>query len=659
MEKNMKINGKQVSFTDEANLLEVIRKAGIELPTFCYNSELSVYGACRMCLVEDDNGRIMAACSTPPRPGMSIRTHTERLIRQRRVTLELLLANHDRECTTCVKSGNCRLQELANILGIGEIRFGQKNGRLPIDDSSPAIVRDPNKCILCGDCVRMCEEVQGVGVLGFAYRGSNAKVVPPFNKNISEVNCVDCGQCAAVCPTGALTIASHMEKVWSALYDPQKTVVAQIAPAVRVSLGEEFGLKPGTPATGKVVGALKKIGFDKVFDTCFAADVTAIEESCEFLERISKNQRLPQFTSCCPAWVKYVELHYPQYKDNISTCRSPQQMFGSLMKGIYAKAMGTDSENIFVVSIMPCTAKKSEAKREEFFKNGVPDVDAVLTTQELARMIREAGVVFDEVKEMPFDMPLGFATGGGVIFGGSKGVATAVMRVIGKEPDFKTDKDNPNIKTAEIDYNARKIKVATVSGLGNAKKLLEDLRVGNRYYDLIEVMACFGGCIGGGGQPQTNSNDIRKSRKQGLFGHEKLMQLKSSLENPVIKDLYKDNLGEPGSAKAHAMLHTTYTNRKRINESICFFEGQLNTAKKRVVKVCVGTCCYLSGAYDLFSTLKDKLSQEGFKDKVELAATFCFENCTQSPCVMVDDVLIGEATVEKVINEILKQTAVQ
>lgn len=654
MEKTIKINGREISFTNERNLLEVIRKAGIELPTFCYHSELSVYGACRMCLVEDERGRIMAACSTPPRPGMSIKTHTERLVRQRRVTLELLLANHDRECTSCVKSGSCRLQELARILGIKNIRFGQKNGRLPIDDSSPAIVRDPNKCILCGDCVRMCEEIQGIGVIGFAYRGSEARVTPPFNKNISEVNCVDCGQCAAVCPTGAITVASHMEKVWNALYDPAKTVVAQIAPAVRVSLGEEFGLKPGAVTSGKIIGALKKMGFDMVFDTCFAADLTAVEESHEFLKRLSGKKRLPQFTSCCPAWVKYVELNYPDFKDNLSSCRSPQQMFGSVMKGIYAKKLGIDPEEIFVVSIMPCTAKKAEAQREEFSKGGIPDVDAVLTTQEMARMVREAGIIFDEVEELPFDMPLGFATGGGLIFGGGEGVATAVIRTLGREPVFRTHGEGGQIKTAEIEYDGKIIKTAAVSGLNNAKKLLEAIKAGKEYYDLVEVMACSGGCVGGGGQPQPNTGDARESRKKGLLGSEKLMQLKSPAENPIIKDLYRDHLYSPGSEKAHELLHTTYRNRKRIDGEICFSED-IKKAGKVSVKVCVGTCCYLSGAYELFSALKEIANEEKFKDRIELSATFCFENCAQSPCAMVDDILIGKATVEKVIDEVLKK----
>ncbi|MCR4430861.1 MAG: [FeFe] hydrogenase, group A [Tepidanaerobacteraceae bacterium] len=557
----------------------------------------------------------------------------------------------------------CHVRKSDKILSTVRETLNLKNGAKTTDDM--LFTLETVSCLgACGlapvvvvnDRVygNMTPEIQGIGVIGFAYRGSEARVTPPFNKNISQVNCVDCGQCAAVCPTGSITVASHMEKVWNALYDPAKTVVAQIAPAVRVSLGEEFGLKPGAVTSGKIIGALKKMGFDMVFDTCFAADLTAVEESHEFLERLSGKKRLPQFTSCCPAWVKYVELNYPDFKDNLSSCKSPQQMFGSAMKGIYAKRLGIDPEEIFVVSIMPCTAKKAEAQREEFSKGGIPDVDAVLATQEMARMVRQAGIIFDEVEELPFDMPLGFATGGGLIFGGGEGVATAVIRTLGREPVFRTHGEGGQIKTAEIEYDGKIIKAAAVSGLNNAKKLLEDIRDGKEYYDLVEVMACSGGCVGGGGQPQPNTDDARESRKKGLLGSEKLMQLKSPAENPIIKDLYRDHLYSPGSEKAHELLHTTYRNRKRIGGEICFSED-IKKAGKVSVKVCVGTCCYLSGSYDLFSALKEIANEERFKDRIELSATFCLENCAQSPCAMVDDILIGKATVEKVIDEVLKK----
>ncbi|MCL6559808.1 MAG: [FeFe] hydrogenase, group A, partial [Firmicutes bacterium] len=482
MDKSIIVNGKEVFYEDEKNLLEVIRKAGIELPTFCYHSELSVYGACRMCLVEDDRGRIMAACSTPPRPGMSIKTHTERLIRQRKMTLELLLANHDRECTTCAKSGNCRLQELANSLGIKSVRFGHKNTRLPIDDSSPAIVRDPNKCILCGDCVRMCEEIQGIGVIGFAYRGSAARVAPAFDKNISEVNCVDCGQCAAVCPTGAITISPQIDKVWSAIHDEKKAVIAQVAPAVRVSLGEEFGLAPGSIASGKIVGALKKMGFNMVFDTCFAADLTALEEAHEFECRISKGSGvLPQFTSCCPAWVKYVELNHPDFIENLSSCRSPQQMFGALAKTYYAEKMGIDPKDIVSVSIMPCTAKKFECDRPEMWSSGFKDVDYVLTTREAAGMMKEAGIDLPNLPESEYDDPFGVTTGAAVIFGNTGGVMEAALRtayelITGKElgnVNIESVRGMEGVREATVMVGDLPVKAAVAHGLANARKVLE------------------------------------------------------------------------------------------------------------------------------------------------------------------------------------------
>ncbi len=653
MENTLIINGEKVVIEDEKNLLEVIRKTGVELPTFCYHSELSVYGACRMCLVEDEKGKIFAACHTPPKPGMNIKTHTERLIRQRRVTLELLLANHDRECTACAKSGNCRLQELAEQLGIKQIRFGKADKKHAIDDLSNSIVRDPNKCILCGDCVRMCEEIQGIGVIGFAYRGSGAMVTPAFNKNLSDVNCVNCGQCVTVCPTGALTVKSEKDGVWEALHNPDKLVVAQIAPAVRVSFGEEFGQKPGELSTGKVVGALKKMGFDMVFDTCFTADLTVLEESHEFLDRLKNNKTIPQFTSCCPAWVKFVEQNYPDLKGNLSSCRSPQQMFGSVIKNIYAKKINKKPEDIFVVSIMPCSAKKAEAKRPEFINDNTAEVDAVLTTREAARMVMEAGIVFDQVEEQPFDMPFGFATGGGLIFGSSGGVAEAVLRNISDiTPDLK---DENGLKTAQVEYDGRSVRLAIVSGLANARALIEDIKDGKADYDLVEVMACSGGCIGGGGQPYPNNNQLRASRKNGLMKADKMMQLKRSNENPVIKDIYQKYLKNPGSQIAHNLLHTSYRNRRRIEGEIDFYEKAKDAVPKVHVKICVGTCCYLAGSYNLFSGLSKEIEKLDLKDRVDISVTFCLENCSGSPSVLVEDKVIGSATVEKVMGMILSE----
>ena len=436
MTEYVTIDGTKMPIEGQRNLLEMVRQAGIDLPTFCYHSELSIYGACRMCVVEDARGAVFSSCSTPPTPGMEIKTNTPRLMQIRRMMLELLLANHQRDCTTCDKNGRCKLQDLCARFGVDRVRFpsdrsdrSDRSYPVPsIDDSSPAILRNPAKCILCGDCVRVCYERQGVGAIDIAFRGADARVTPAFGRSLAEVNCVNCGQCAALCPTGALTVRPEIDPVWAALRDPRKKVVAQIAPAVRVALGEEFGLPPGEITTGKAVAALKRLGFDQVFDTSFTADLTTLEETDEFLHRLQTGQRLPQFTSCCPAWVTCVEQYYPDKVEQLSSCRSPQQMFGSLLKRFYAPEQGIDPADLFVVSVMPCTAKKFEARRPEFAPDGVRDVDAVITTQELARMIKSAGIMFDRLEEEAFDAPFGFATGSGVIFGYTGGVATAVVR---------------------------------------------------------------------------------------------------------------------------------------------------------------------------------------------------------------------------------------
>ena len=388
------LNGRTVAFADERNLLEVIRKAGIDLPTFCYHSELSVYGACRLCIVDIEGRGLHASCSVKPEPGLKVKTHTDELRDIRKINLELLLAGHNRECTTCGKSASCRLLELSRRLGVDTVRFKETRPAAPIDDSNPSLVRDPNKCILCGDCVRACSEIQGIGAIDFAHRGSGAAVLPAFGKELAEVECVFCGQCARVCPTGAILPKSEIAAVWKALHDPKKKVVAQVAPAVRVALGEAFGLPAGADVTGKIAAALKAAGFAAVYDTSFAADLTVIEEASEFLERKKKGEKLPQFTSCCPAWVRCCEQYDPELLPNLSTCKSPQQMFGALAKRMLPQTLGVPAAEIVVVSIMPCTAKKSEARRPEFATDGRPDVDFVLTTQELARMIEEAGLDF-------------------------------------------------------------------------------------------------------------------------------------------------------------------------------------------------------------------------------------------------------------------------
>jgi NADH-quinone oxidoreductase subunit G len=655
MGKSMIINGKRVEFDKEKNILEVIRKAGFDLPTFCYHSELSIYGACRMCLVEEEKKGIMATCSTPPRDGYVIKTNTEKLRRQRKMTLELLLANHDRECTTCEKNGDCRLRELAYSMGIKEVRFGKRDRRLPIDNSSDAIIRDPNKCILCGDCVRMCEEVQGIGVIGFAYRGSKAVVTPAFNKNLKEVDCVECGQCAAVCPTGALVVKSEIDTVWKALNDPAKRVIAQVAPAVRVAFGEAFGLKPGDRATGKLVAAMKYLGFSEVYDTCFAADLTAVEESREFIKRLENGENLPQFTSCCPAWVRYVELNFPGYINNLSSCRSPQQMFGALAKSYYAENKGVSPEDLFVVSIMPCTAKKTEARRPEFATDGVRHVDAVLSTQEVIRMVKEAGIVFEDLEEEPFDMPFGFATGSGFIFGTTGGVSEAVIRAIDPLNNRKVEdlRGLADFKETAVKLGNREIRIAVVHGLKNAKDLLEKLSRKEVQYDLIEVMACRGGCIGGAGQPYPNDTDSREARSRGLYREDKYIQLINPMENPAVKNLYEKWLGHPSGTKAHKLLHTEYHPKKRIHGEEIHFEGAVGSVTD--IKVCIGTCCYLKGSYDIFQKFTEGIKNREIEDKVNLTATFCLENCTGSPSIMVNGKIKNKVTqkdVEEILNSI-------
>jgi NADH-quinone oxidoreductase subunit G len=473
-DKNMiMLNGKPVAIDNEKNLLEVIRKSNIELPTFCYHSELSVYGACRLCIVEIDGMGVVTSCSTKATPGMVVRTHTEKLRKMRRIYLELLLANHHQTCTTCVKSSMCKLQALAAQMGVTEVRFKSQAGQKTVDNSNPSLVRDPNKCILCGDCVRACEELQGVGAIDFAHRGATTTVVPAFGKELKQVDCVYCGLCASVCPTGAITPKSEIETVWSAIGNPEKVVVAQIAPAVRVALGEMFEQQSGQVTTGKIVAALKMLGFGKVYDTSFAADLTVLEETSEFLARKTQGKNLPQFTSCCPAWVKYAEQYLPDMLGHLSSCRSPQQMFGSLAKHTLPEQLKIARKDLFVVSIMPCTAKKFEARRPEFRSEEMPDVDAVLTTQELGQMIRQAGIRFKDLTPDSMDMPFGFKTGAGVIFGASGGVTEAVLRfaaekltnVKNETAEFTEVRGLDGVREQTISLGDVTLKIAIVHGL--------------------------------------------------------------------------------------------------------------------------------------------------------------------------------------------------
>lgn len=553
------INGKKVEFTNEKNVLSVIRKAGIDIPTLCYHSELSTFGACRLCTVEDDRGKLFASCSEEPRDGMVIYTHTERLRKHRKLIVELLLAAHCRDCTTCVKSGECKLQDLAHRMGVLKVRFDNYNEMRPVDYSSPAIVRDPNKCILCGNCVRVCSELQGIGVLGFANRGTDATVTPAFEKKLKETDCVSCGQCRVFCPTGALTIRTHMDEVWEAIGDKNTRVVAQIAPAVRVAVGDAFGMKNGENVMGKVVASLHAMGFDEVYDTTYTADLTIMEESAEFLDRVQNGGKLPLLTSCCPAWVKFVGDQFPDMKEHVSTCRSPQQMFSAVLKEWYRDPEHAQGKKTFVVSVMPCTAKKMEAERPNSYTKGEKDTDVVITTTELIRMIKNAGIAFDKIESESCDMPFGIGSGAGVIFGVTGGVTEAVLRRLADGHDSATldaiakcgIRGEEGIKETTIPYQGMEVKICVVSGLANARKVMEQVQSGEKEYHLIEVMACRRGCIMGGGQPIPAGPRHKAARAKGLYEADGSMVIKKSDENPLMDVFYQGYF----KGKAHELLH--------------------------------------------------------------------------------------------------------
>lgn len=567
------IDGREVQVEKGKTVLEAAQAAGIKIPTLCYHPELRPEGACRVCVVEIKGAKsLVASCVMPAANGMEVKTNTPFVRQARRTAIELLLANHPSDCLICERNGNCELQTLAHDLGVREIPYQGEKRDVPKDSSSPSIVRDPNKCILCGRCVRMCSEVQGVSALGYVGRGWDTLVLPLFNQNLADVACVNCGQCTTVCPTGAITEKSYVDEVWQALGDPNKHVVVQTAPATRVSVGEALGMPAGSIVTGKMVAALRRLGFDRVFDTDFSADLTIMEEGHELLERLQHGGTLPLITSCSPGWIKYCEHFYPDLLPHLSTCKSPQQMFGALAKTYYAEKMGLKPEDVYVVSIMPCTAKKFEAQRPEMSASGVPDVDAVLTTRELARMLKEAGIDFANLPDEEYDAPLGISTGAGAIFGATGGVMEAALRTVyevvtGKSLenlDFTAVRGLDGVKEAVVDLDGKTVKVAVAHGLANAKKVLDKIKAGEADWQFVEIMCCPGGCIGGGGQPVPVDREKRAARIKAIYEVDAAMPLRKSHENPAVVTLYQEYLEKPLSEKSHQLLHTHYTPRSRF-----------------------------------------------------------------------------------------------
>jgi NADP-reducing hydrogenase subunit HndD len=577
---NITIDTRKIQVPAGITVLEAARQANIDIPTLCFLKDINEIGACRMCVVEVKGARsLQAACVYPVSEGLEVYTQSPAVREARKVTLELILSNHDKKCLTCVRSRNCELQKLAEELNIKDIRFEGEMGKFPVDDFSPSIVRDPNKCILCRRCVSMCKNVQSVGVIDTMDRGFKTIVSSAFNKSLSEVPCVNCGQCITVCPVGALREKDDTDRVWQALDDPDMHVIVQTAPAVRVALGEEFGMPIGSRVTSNMVAALRRLGFDKVFDTDTTADLTIMEEGTELLNRIKNGGKLPLITSCSPGWIKFCEHNYPEFLDNLSTCKSPHQMFGALLKSYYAEKNGIDPSKIFVVSVMPCTAKKFEAQRPEMSATGYADVDVVLTTRELARMIREAGIDFKDLPERTFDDPMGEASGAGVIFGATGGVMEAALRTVaeilsGKSIDnieYNQVRGVDGIKEATIELEGITLKAAVAHGLGNAKELLDKIKAGEADYHFIEIMACPGGCVNGGGQPIQPSEvrswiDLRQERAKAIYEEDKSLPIRKSHENPKVKMLYDEYFGEPGSHKAHELLHTHYKERENYPE---------------------------------------------------------------------------------------------
>lgn len=565
------INGKQYQVEENRTVLEVCREIGIEIPTLCYHPALSIVGACRVCMVEIEGARNLSpACATYVTDGMVIRTNSERVNRSVKFNLALLLSNHPNDCMTCDANGRCEFQDLIYRYDVKDM-FPKNLRNIPYDTSSPSLFRDMNKCILCGRCVRACEELQGLSILSMAERGYHSLPLPALGAPIAATDCINCGQCATVCPVGAITERMDFRRVVDELYKHDKVLVVQTAPAVRVALGEEFGEEPGTISTGKMVAALRKLGFDYVFDTNFAADLTIMEEGSELLQRVKEGGKFPMFTSCCPGWVNLMEKLYPEFRENLSTAKSPHEMLGALIKTYFAKKIGKDPKDIFVVSVMPCTAKKDEAERETLLVKGHVAVDAVITTRELGKLIKMNKIPYESLPEEEYDAPLGMSTGAAIIFGATGGVMEAALRTAyelytGKELpklDFEVVRGFEGVKEAEVDLNGKILKVAVAHGGANVIRLMDKIKSGEVYYDFVEIMACPGGCIGGGGQPKSTRPDYLEKRMEAIYEIDENMPIRKSHENPAIKKIYEEFLEHPLSHVSHELLHTHYLDRKK------------------------------------------------------------------------------------------------
>ena len=576
---NLTIDNQKITAPKGTTILEAAKQAGIDIPTLCFLKEINEVGDCRMCIVEVEGRRGFAtSCIQTIEEGMVVHTHTPNVLEARHVILDLIISNHAKDCLTCTRSGNCELQTLATKFNVLNVEFPGEMTKHRIDDLSPSIVRDFNKCILCRRCVAACKNVQEIGAIDCINRGFESCISTTYDHSLNDVNCTFCGQCIEACPTGALHEKETIDDVWVKLKDPDTYVVVQTAPAVRVALGEEFGMNIGTNVTGKMVTALKRLGFDKVFDTNTGADFTIMEEANEFIKRFKQNDNLPMITSCSPGWVKYIEMNYPELLPHLSSCKSPHQMFGALIKTYFAKKEGIDPKKIYMVSVMPCIAKKFERQRTEMQNDGLYDVDNVITTRELSRMIKQANIEFEKLEDSQFDNPMGEATGAAAIFGTTGGVMEAALRTAQdiltgeqlEKIDFEQVRGGEGIKRATVEIAGKDLKVVAASGLANARKILDEIKEGKADYQFVEIMACPGGCVMGGGQPIKSSKirseiDVRKLRADALYSIDEKSTIRKSNENPVLKKIYDEFLGEPGGSLAHKLLHTKYQKREKYN----------------------------------------------------------------------------------------------